>query len=211
MRKHLVAFSHVLFLSSLSPELPTKPRCMKTRNLLAHGVGHNVHFLCSDSFPNVRLPSTFDCLIFVTRRNLQLLSLGTLKSDLLKVPSRVSSSPDVALSADALSSIPRTPQYKDGLFEVIYTRGRAGHGSPGVRANNWRAAVNLATENIEIYRVCSSCKLISKSKALKSWSELVYCSAIRLHIKRPSHKDFYIRHWGLSRLHPKFHEIRIGS
>ena len=49
MRKYLVAFSNVLFLSSLFPEWPIKPRCVKTQDLLVHGVGHDVHFLCSDS------------------------------------------------------------------------------------------------------------------------------------------------------------------
>ena len=137
MRKYLVAFSHVLFLSSLFPELPTKPRCMKTQKILAHGVGHDVDFLCSDRFPSVRLPGTFDCLIFVSRQNLQPHPLRTLISDFLKVPSRVSSSPDVALSADTLSSVPRTCQYKNGLYKVIYTHGGAGRGNPAVSPKDW--------------------------------------------------------------------------
>ncbi|CAD6592201.1 MAG: hypothetical protein ASARMPREDX12_005882, partial [Alectoria sarmentosa] len=50
-------------------------------------------------------------------------------------------------------SVPRRFQYKKGLYKVIYTYPGAARGSPTVSPKNWRAAVSVATENIQALEV----------------------------------------------------------
>ena len=64
--------------------------------------------------------------------------------------STLASSP-VGTSSD--SSIPRTFQYDHDPYKVIYTHGPVNQRYPGVTPYNWRAAVNLATENLQAMEV----------------------------------------------------------